>query len=326
MINNLKELNDKVNAFVNYVVKTACEHTTSGQYYVSVVEACKAAGMSYEDFSQYKDFVFEELSTREELLDFDFNEKDFEFDVNCGLNYCPGYQWCDGDEDIFECSYEEWLESPIKPVAQPLSMSQMAEIGAGAISFLAHNEARSLEDVVKNLLCFDDDMAQAVINTVEAREREVVAKLDATILENDAKLKEREKIENKVFDWDIVSSLPQQASDLVATYEEVFLVPQDERVTKWFGDYALDVFKTKWEGVNPIQIQAMYNKALDSIDMTSEEFLANKDKFESRAIIAEKMKHKKYERLDDVISSCEKVSKKADVVDVNQHINNKEER
>lgn len=208
MINNLRELNNKVNDFVNYVVKTACEHTTSGQYYVSVKNACNAVGMSCEDFLQYIDFVFEELCAREELLEFDFDDKAMDFDLNCALNYCPHYEWCAGDEEIFDCSYEEWLESPTKPVSQPLSLSQMAEVGVGVISFLAEQEEKNLDDLVTNVLCFPGDMAQAVIDTVDIGEREIVSKLEATILENDARLhlgSSGENVEKRTLD-EVISS------------------------------------------------------------------------------------------------------------------------
>lgn len=121
MIGNLKELNEKINVFVDYVVKTACESTTSGNYYVSVDDSLKASEMSYEDFLSYKSIIQNELAARDEVLDLDFNEAQEEFDVNCALDYCPGYQWCDGDEEIFGCSYEEWLERPVKPVYQAVN-------------------------------------------------------------------------------------------------------------------------------------------------------------------------------------------------------------
>lgn len=136
MIDNLRDLNDKVNDFVNYVVQTACEKTTSGQYYVSIVDACKDACMSLEDFSQYRDLIVSELYAREELLELDYIESDLEFDVNCGLAYCPSYQWCDGDEDIFNCSFEEWLDMPTRPISQPLSLSRKAGIADAAVKEL----------------------------------------------------------------------------------------------------------------------------------------------------------------------------------------------
>lgn len=188
MINNLRELNNKINDFVNYVVKTACEQTTSGNYFVSVEDAYKSAGMGYEDFLQYKELIMSELYSREEILDLEYAENSLEIDVNCALNYCPNYEWVKGDEAVFG-SYEEFEKREILPVAQPLGDSLMARIGVDAISYVAYKEEKELEDVVKNSLGLSDDIADAVIEAVEAREHEVVAKLEAEILNLDASLK-----------------------------------------------------------------------------------------------------------------------------------------
>lgn len=125
MIENLKELNEKVNLFVDYVVKKACESTTSGSYYVNVNEALNVAGMGYDDFLEYRELIHGELFSREEVLDLDYLETEEEFDISCALDYCPNYQWTMGDEDVFDCSYEEWLERPVKPVAQLSSVDEL---------------------------------------------------------------------------------------------------------------------------------------------------------------------------------------------------------
>lgn len=127
MIQDLMELNDFVVSFCNNVVHRACESTTSGQYYVNIQEILDANGWSYDDFLEYKDLILNELASREELLDVDYNEDSFEFDVNCGLSYCPGYQWCDGDEEVFGCSFEEWLEMPTRPIADRPTYSQLLD-------------------------------------------------------------------------------------------------------------------------------------------------------------------------------------------------------
>lgn len=124
------------------------------------------------------------------------------------------------------------------------------------------------------------------------------------------------------FDWNYIMSLPCQASDLVATYEEVFQVPFKERVTEWFGDYGMDVFKSSRSGVNPAQIQGMYYKALNAIGISSEEFLANKDKFVSRESIAELMKHKRFEPLHNQIVAAQVERKESKRLEINKNIDN----
>lgn len=149
MINNLHELNDKINSFVNYVVKTACEKTMSGNYYVSIDDACAIAGFDRDDYSRYRDLVFAELDGRVEILDFNHDEN--ELDLNCALDYCPNYQWQAGDEELFRCSYEEWLNSEVKPVAQPLSLSRMAEIGDAAIGYVFETSDIAVEDLTESI-------------------------------------------------------------------------------------------------------------------------------------------------------------------------------
>jgi len=155
MIGNLKELNEKINLFVDFVVKTACENTTSGNYFVSVDDALKASNMTYEDYLSYKSVIQNEISARDEVLDLDFDEKQEEFDVNCALDYCPSYEWCDGDEAVFECSYEEWLERPVKPVAQ-----------LGAVNELSPLDLKKFNYVEK--MCEEDSEYQKLSETYEA--------------------------------------------------------------------------------------------------------------------------------------------------------------
>lgn len=135
MITNLSELNAKVNVLVDYIVKEACESTTSGNYFVSVDKALEQAEIGFEDFLNYRDLIMREIEARQEVLDLDYNEKDEEFDVNCALDYCPNYEWCDGDEAIFECSYEEWLERPIKPVYQAVGDKSNQQVIVGSITY-----------------------------------------------------------------------------------------------------------------------------------------------------------------------------------------------
>lgn len=118
MITNLKDFNEKVIAFADAVVKKACENTTSGQYYVNAENIAKEIGMDFGDFLHFKDVIEGEVFSREEVLEGKFYNTTLEFDVNCALDYCPHYEWCEGDEEVFGCSYEEWLERSVLPVGQ----------------------------------------------------------------------------------------------------------------------------------------------------------------------------------------------------------------
>lgn len=126
----LEELSDAITAVANRAVKHGTEHTSSGNYIMGYDVFFDL--MTEEDFRRYFDLIAAEVEGREELLDLVADRSAFELDCNFGLDYCPNYQFCDGDEEIFG-SFEEWEKMEAKPVAQPLSMRRMAEIGHEAI-------------------------------------------------------------------------------------------------------------------------------------------------------------------------------------------------
>ena len=61
---------------------------------------------------------------------------------------------------------------------------------------------------------------------------------------------------------------------LVATYEELLNIPTSEQVTAYFGDMSLHHFK---HGMTDEQISPVYQKALDLLQVSEEEFLNDKD-------------------------------------------------
>lgn len=130
MITNLRELNDVVNEVANFIVKTAADSSMSGNYifdYDSVANL-----ISEEDYLNYFDLIEDELFSRKEILDLDASNN--EFDVILDLSYCKAYEWQPGDEEFFGCTEEEYDNNFVAtPVAQPLSMSRMAEIGDNAV-------------------------------------------------------------------------------------------------------------------------------------------------------------------------------------------------
>lgn len=73
--------------------------------------------------------------------------------------------------------------------------------------------------------------------------------------------------------------------DLIATYEELFNVPEEKKVTEYYGDYGIHVLKYK-----KIISNELKKKALDAIGLTNEEFLNNND-FVYRGNIITKMCH-----------------------------------
>lgn len=69
------------------------------------------------------------------------------------------------------------------------------------------------------------------------------------------------KIGNENFDFEEI--------ELIATYEEVYHIPSDKKVTEWWGDMNMHEFKN---GINEEQAKETLAKALSSVKMSREEF------------------------------------------------------
>ncbi|MEY8575728.1 hypothetical protein AALD01_15365 [Oscillospiraceae bacterium 21-37] len=68
-------------------------------------------------------------------------------------------------------------------------------------------------------------------------------------------------------------------TDLAATYEEQFAVPESQRLTYYFGDYGQDFLRP---GVTDEQLRRLCQEALAALGLTEEEFLARSDEFTYR--------------------------------------------
>ena len=65
-------------------------------------------------------------------------------------------------------------------------------------------------------------------------------------------------------------------TDLAATYEEQFSVPESQRVTYYFGDYGQHFLRP---GVTEGQLRCLCQEALAALGLTEKEFLARSDEF-----------------------------------------------
>lgn len=159
MIESLYELNEKINAIVNHIVKEACANTANGNYILDAQDACAVGGMGYDDFLAHRDFIISELQGREELLD--VQQYDDNFDVTCSLDFCPKYEWQEGDEAVFG-SKEDFESRIVKSVSQPISMARAAEILPLAVEHLLDSEnSEYVETVFKLALQFTEKDALA---------------------------------------------------------------------------------------------------------------------------------------------------------------------
>lgn len=122
MIDNLRELNDVVTSVANRIIEVATGNTSSGQYYVGYDDVSDL--ISYEDYLQYFDFISNELSGREEILELDRDGEDF--DLNCGLAWCKNYEPL--PEEDFSYGYLDVRPAP--------SLSHLADIGRATVNHL----------------------------------------------------------------------------------------------------------------------------------------------------------------------------------------------
>lgn len=76
-------------------------------------------------------------------------------------------------------------------------------------------------------------------------------------------------------------------TDLIATYEILFHVSEDERLTLYFGDYGAHYFKNN---VTDEEIQPVYEKALEAIGLSEDEFKAKEGKYIYRCQIENDMR------------------------------------
>lgn len=65
--------------------------------------------------------------------------------------------------------------------------------------------------------------------------------------------------------------------DLVATYEDFFNIPENERMTMYFGDYGIHVRKGDYQGFNCDIFNQRFNDALKCIGLNEQEYLNNQD-------------------------------------------------
>lgn len=158
MVNDLRTINKQINDVVNYIVKHSCEETTTGNWILNYEEVSDL--IDREDFDQFYSIIEEELRSRPEVLDVEPDYAD-SFDINIALDYCPNYEWCQGDEAIFG-SFEEFQNREIKPVSQPISLTEQANAADrrttllyNSISLLAYKVFEEYDSVeeLNEMLC-----------------------------------------------------------------------------------------------------------------------------------------------------------------------------
>lgn len=164
-INSLADLSEAVTAIANRAIKYGTVHTLNGNYIFDAKDFCDL--ISQADFVKYFDLIANEVQSREELLDLEADPTKHRLDCNFGLAYCASYEWQDGDEATFECSYEEWENAPVLPVSQPLSMYRMSQIANEAISSTLVWFEHPKKELQGTFGISDEELEQLQISTEE---------------------------------------------------------------------------------------------------------------------------------------------------------------
>lgn len=114
MFHSMNEPNETIIKVADKMIEIGTEYTSGGNYIVNYDDVKEL--ISYEDYLSSFAIIAEELDSRPEVLELDTYDE--EFDMIFGLDYCPNYEWINGDEEVFGCSFEEWLKKPTLPILQ----------------------------------------------------------------------------------------------------------------------------------------------------------------------------------------------------------------
>ena len=97
--------------------------------------------------------------------------------------------------------------------------------------------------------------------------------------------------EDRSYAWDgeqpEESSQPIRTVNLIATYEEIFQVPQEDRLTVYFPNYGCHCFRS---GVADSQIRPVYEKALAVIEMTDHAYQDEGNAYHQRGEVISRMR------------------------------------
>lgn len=107
--------------------------------------------------------------------------------------------------------------------------------------------------------------------------------------------------------WNLLGITPEhikgyKCSDLIATYEELFEVPTEARVTTYFGDMGMYVVKY---GVTDEAVVEVYIKGLEALGLSNAQYQSNID-FSYRGNIVIAMCEKNHMEIPDYVSQVQK--------------------
>lgn len=126
-IKDTEALGKAIVAVVNRAVKIGTGETTSGNYILRYEDFKDL--ITGADFRKHLSLIVTELVDREEVIEVEADPERGELNCIFGLAFCPSYEWTEGDESTFGCSYEEWLDKPTDPISQPETLQTVKLTG-----------------------------------------------------------------------------------------------------------------------------------------------------------------------------------------------------
>jgi len=161
MISDIYDLSETITKVATRIVEISTQNTTEGSWICTHDDVEDL--ISYEDYLQYFDFIAYELSGREEVLELEAYDE--QFDASYALNYCPNYIWHEGDGEIFHMTEEEWEQSfQALPISKPLPMHRLAQIGQSVIENTLQNGDKTIGILTEGLGLSTNELTQLGIN------------------------------------------------------------------------------------------------------------------------------------------------------------------
>lgn len=103
---------------VDFIIECATEESTNGQYSFKWERLREKFFKSNEAFNDFFLDIISELCSRDEIFDIDINYAEGAFEFSIDVSYCRNYEWSEGDEEIFECTKEEWEKREPKSITK----------------------------------------------------------------------------------------------------------------------------------------------------------------------------------------------------------------
>lgn len=279
-----------IRQLADYVVSESTAHSEDGTWSVSYEELYQHFGASITDTNGNGKLLQKELQQREETNALLMTEDCIE--MTCHLEYCEHCQQGGLSGAMSLLSLMGCNLYDVHPVCagSDAGCESIARLNADTLTTEGKQEWSDVLDAkVKSLRpgagCIHLELAGCDAKRLSSFARMLDGQCDAEDYER--------WVRQDGISYASPGAVPelsptgQYSAVLVATYEELFHIPDEQRTTDYFGDYGTHHFRY---GITGEQIRPVYNKALAAMEMTEEEFRACYDADKGRGEIIGRMR------------------------------------